>query len=104
VIRPPIASRVEEWDDLSCPRIASFEAIPTAFITVAASQRQVIGIIRTASRLGQHMVYSETHELPSFVSMAILTAAMRTLAYDTLSSRWHCHDGLNVSGRRVRGD
>jgi hypothetical protein len=30
---------------------------------------------------------SEAHELPSFVSMAILTAAMRALAYDTPRSR-----------------
>ncbi len=77
VISPPIAARIEERDDFRSLRVASFEAIPTAFITVAAGQRQVVGIIRTASRLGQHMVNSEAHELPSFVGMAILAAAMR---------------------------
>jgi len=39
MISPSIVARIEEWDDLSSLRIASFEAIPTAFITVTAGQR-----------------------------------------------------------------
>jgi hypothetical protein len=45
MLSPPIAVRIEEWDDLSGLWIASFEASSTAFIAVTAGQRQVIGII-----------------------------------------------------------
>jgi len=101
MLSPPIAARMEEWDDLSSLWIASFEAISTALIAVAAGQRQIVCIIQTASRLGQHMVNSEAHELPSFVGMAILTTVIRALAHDSPRSGRHRHNCLNGYRRRV---
>jgi hypothetical protein len=56
VIRPPLAARIEQWDDLVRLWIASFDAIAPTFFTVAAGQGQVIVRIRAPSRLGQYMV------------------------------------------------
>jgi len=83
VIRPPLAARIEQWDDLVRLWIASFDAIAPTFVTVAAGQGQVIVLIRAPSRLGPYMVDGKANELPAFIGMAILTAAMRAFAHDT---------------------
>jgi hypothetical protein len=104
VLRPPIAAWIEEWNDLLRLWISACEATPTTLIAIAAGQGQVVSVIRAPSRLGQHMVDGEAHELPAFISMAILTAALRSLAYDTPRCRGNCHAGLNGAARRVPGD
>jgi hypothetical protein len=104
VLRPLIAARVEERDDRLCLWIAAFKAIATPFITVATRQRQVVGVIRAARRLGLHVVNGEAHELPAFVGMTILTAALRPLAHDPPRCWGHCHAGLTGGARCGRDD
>jgi hypothetical protein len=104
VLRPPIAAWIEEWNDLLRLWITACQVIPTTFVAVAAGQGQVVGVIRAPSRLGQHMVDGEAHELPAFIGMAILTAALRSLVHNTPRSRGNGHAGLNGCARCVSGD
>jgi hypothetical protein len=104
VLSPPLLARIEEWDNRVGVWITSFKAISTPFIAIAACQSQIIGLIRASRRLGQHMVDGEAYELPAFVSVAILAAAIRALAHGTPCSRRNGHAGLKSVGRYEPGD
>jgi hypothetical protein len=83
VVSPNISARIEDWHDLTSFWIASFGTIATTFVAVSAGQCQVVWVIRTANRLWQHVVEGEANELPSFVSMAVLTAEICSLSNNT---------------------
>jgi hypothetical protein len=50
------------------------------------------------------MIDGEADELPAFVGMTILTAALRTFAHNTPCGQWHCHVSLIGVARRVPDD
>ena len=50
------------------------------------------------------MVDREAYELPSFVSVTVFTAELRSFAHDTPTHRGHCQVRLTRFVTRERGD
>ena len=61
--------------------------------------------MRAPSRLGQYMINGEAHELPAFVGMAILAAALRAFTHDTPCRGGSRHAGastvLSAAGQAI---
>ena len=95
VLSPDISAWVEERYDCTGLWIAAFSTITAPLVAVAASEGQVLAIIRSAGSLGQDMIDREADELPSFIRMAVVAVKIGPFSNDTPSGRGDGHCNLN---------
>jgi hypothetical protein len=95
VLSPDISAWVEERYDCTGLWIAAFSTITAPLVAVAASESQVLAIIRSAGSLGQDMIDREADELPSFIRMVVFAVKIGPFSNDAPGGRGDRHYNLN---------